>query len=466
MAAARLLQEHLGRFAPRLRREPQNMARYTANTAHLWYNRLSLRGWWAGQTGLTAAKNNKTEVKKRVEMINQMLDQLTAAQLSQTAPSQDRQQSKDGVDFDGLLQQKRQEAERPAQSQDKQDAQKADAPKAEAGKPQAAQQGQEDEVPEDAAAVLAAMMLQPQQQAEAPQVQAVREAAPVVEAVEAPIEAAPQQQDAAVQAAPQETAQVVQTQMEVQTPAEAPQAAEQAAPQQVSQQVQTPEQPQTEAPAEQAAPETAVQAAPQEGRAEGQAAEADAAADAGQTQQDETAGEVPVETPVFQQAMDAAPVKVAEPVLNPENPVHIEGEEAPQGIVDAMQQCMDTGKEESIGVIQIEPENLGPVTMRLTRDGDGVIHMVLEALNPKTAALLDKHAANIQNIAAENTHQEVRVEIKSEQNQPFPENWKDGQNQHGQQQQQRQGQQREEREASMEDFMHRLRLGLTGTDAF
>lgn len=420
---------------------------------------------------LTAAGKTKTEVKKRVEMINQMLDQLAAAQLSQTAPSQDRQQGKDGVDFDGMLQQKRQEAERPAQGQDKQGVQKEDAPKAEVEKPQAAQQGQEDEVPEDAAAVLAAMMLQPQQQAEAPQVQAVQEAAPAVEAVEAPVEAMPQQQDVAVQAAPQEAAQTVQPQVQVQVQAQdtavTPQAAEQAAPQQVTQQVQTPEQPQAEAPAEQAAPETVVQATPQEGRADGQAAETDVtAADAGQAQDGETAEEIPVEAPVFQQEMEAAPVKVAEPVLNPENPVHIEGEEAPQGIVDAMQQCMDGGKEESIGVIQIEPENLGPVTMRLTRDGDGVIHMVLEALNPKTAALLDKHAADIQNIAAENTHQEVRVEIKSEQNQPFPENWKDGQNQHGQQQeqQQRQGQQREERRPSMEDFMHRLRLGLVGSD--
>lgn len=413
---------------------------------------------------LTAAGKEKSEVKKRVEMINQMLDQLTAAQLSQTAPGQDRQQGKDGVEFNDLLQQKRQEAERPAQGQDKRGVQE-EAPKPEAEKPQAAQQGQQDETPEDAVAVLAAMMLQPQQQAETPQVQIAQDAAPVVEAAGTPIEAVPQE-PVVIQAAPQAAAEAVQPQLQAQDTGPVPQAAaEQAAPQQVAaQEVQTPAQPQAEAPIEQAAPETVVQAAPQEGKAEGQAAEADvAAADAGQAQEGETAEEVPVEAPVFQQEMDAAPVKVAEPVLNPENPVHIEGEEAPQGIVDAMRQ-LDAGQEESIGIIQIEPENLGPVTMRLTRDGDGVIHMVLEALNPKTAELLDKHAANIQNIAAENTHQEVRVEIKNEQAQPFPENWKDGQNQHGQQQQQqRQGQQREDREASMEDFMHRLRLGIADT---
>lgn len=399
-----------------------------------------------------------TEVKQALEMINQMLDQMSAAQVSQPAKGAQRTQKENGKDFDELIQQKRQE---PAKSQDGKDqtVQKKDTPKESASDaPQNGKAPGEEEVPEDAAAVLAAMMFQPQQEVvQTAEVQTGETAAPAaVESAELLVDTAPVQGETG-QTAPETQTVEVQPQVEPQQETAAAQTAPQAdtAPQQTQQVSEAPEQVQqeTQAPVQETAPE-ADHASAQTERAPVQAEQ--------NVQADQTE-ETPVEAPLFQPEMEATPVKVAEPVVNPENPVPIESDEAPRDIVDVMEQCLPQDGQESIAVIRVEPENLGPVTMHLTRDAEGVIHMVLEALNPKTAALLDKHAAEIQNIAADNTRQEVRVEIKSEQSQPFPENWKENQEQQ-QRQQQRQEQRQEERSEPMEDFVHRLRLGLTGAE--
>lgn len=410
------------------------------------------------------------EVTQALEMINQMLDQMSAAQFDQPARSAGQTRKGEGRDFDDLLQQKRGETSKPGDGQQDQAVQGQDASRqpAQADQPQMADQ---EEVPEDAMAVLAAMMFQPQQQqqveVQAGPAQTAEAAAPVegAEVAEMLTQAAPEQGEV-LQTAPQQGQQQaaaveaqdgeqVQEQQRVDAPQEAPAAAAaegDSAPQQVRETDQAPRQEQRQDDGEQSAPEARhVEAAHERTPVHAE-------------QQVETAQEeAPVETPLFQPEMESAPVKVAENVVNPEDPVPLDSAETPERVVDVMEQCLQQDGTEKIAVIQVEPENLGPVTMRLTRDAEGVIHMVLEALNPKTAELLDKHAAEIQNIAASNTREDVRVEIKSEQSQPFPENWKENQEQ---QQRQQQRQQREDRSEPLEDFVHRLRLGLdTDRDA-
>jgi len=379
-----------------------------------------------------------------LEAAKQTVDAVMLTQTVQPGQVQGQRQNKEGQGpgFDDLLQQKSQETAKPAEDREpkevqKQEVQEKESPQGEAAeKPQAQE---EEEVPEDAKALLAAMMLQPQaaqtEEAAAPVQEEVLVEAAAVQAPEAaqaavqgevPVETAPEQTAQTVRQAPEAAAQPVQTAeaaTEQYVPADTPvQAAEQAA--QGAQQ-------ETEAPAQAVRPE----------------------------QSGETEEEEPVETPVFEPELEAVPVKVAERVLNPEKPVPLESEEAPQAMAELLTQSVEQG--ETISVIQLTPENLGQVTMTVTRDAEGVVHMVLEALNPKTTALLEKHTANIENIAAESLHQEVRVEIKSEQNQPFPENWQDDGK--GGRQQQSQSRQKDDEEPA-EDFMHRLRLGLTGSE--
>lgn len=371
-------------------------------------------------------------------MIDQLTDRMLAAVAAQPAKAR-KSDGESAAAFDQLLQQKRQTSGDTAEPQDKAPAQEKDgAPKAEDVKGKVkAEEGEE--IPDDAKAVLAAMMFQPQQELQpegAVAADAVTGA--VVETVAAETAEVP------AQAAPEmpETAQV-----------------QAGAPQTAQSQGETVRLPQ-EQTADQA-PETA-EVLPQQARTR----------DAGQThaedvevysapERTEDEGEQTVEAPLFQQqtAEDAVPVKVAEPVLNPERPLPIESAEAPQELAQVIVTGMENGSE--VSVIRIEPEDLGPVQLTLTRDADGTLRMALEAASPKTTALLEKHASNVQEILAGDLRQEVRVEVKQN-DRPDRQDWDGGQGQH-QREQERQRQQKAE-EQDGHDFLQRLRLGLIGPE--
>ncbi len=388
-----------------------------------------------------------------MEVTKQSLEQVTAAQYSQTPQARRVDREAQGTDFDELLQRKHQETSEPDRSagQDGQNVRdREQAGEAAHGEQDAADAPEAGEVPEDAKAVLAAMLLQPQQtgEPEAAQAQSQPETAAVAaltaqgEGAQLAVDGMAQPEQAQAQPGQDDAAQ------------QAPGQAAQGMPQAPEQARQT-----GESHTENAA--QAPQAQAQSAAAPERDAAIPARAERSAARQDGEPDAQLVEAPVFQQVEDAVPVKVAEPVLNPENPLPIEGEEVPSRMAELFTRSVDNG--DTIGVIRITPENLGPVTMTISRDAQGALHMALEALNPKTAALLEKHSANIERIAAESTHQDVHVEIRSEREQPFPENRQEDGN--GQQQHQQQGR-RQEQDAKepAQDFMHRLRLGLTGED--
>lgn len=105
--------------------------------------------------------------------------------------------------------------------------------------------------------------------------------------------------------------------------------------------------------------------------------------------------------------------------------------------------------------LQLTPENLGTLTIDLTRTQDGALQVVLHTTTEKAANLLSQHAENLGALLHNGTQGTVQVEVqRQEQNQQFQQ-----QNQQ-QNQQQGQGQQHSRRQQSGEDFLQQLRLGL------
>jgi len=167
--------------------------------------------------------------------------------------------------------------------------------------------------------------------------------------------------------------------------------------------------------------------------------------------------EVPVEAPVFGE-LEATPVKVADA---PQKPVEIEAEDAPQQIMDRIEVPLQEG--ESRVVLSLTPENLGHVTVEITRTNDGSLNVVLSASTSKAAALLEQHSTGLQNLLAVKNDADVQIEVRGGENaqqQFLDPNGRNGQQQSQQQQQQHQP----EKEHQVQDFMQQLRLGLVNID--
>ena len=139
----------------------------------------------------------------------------------------------------------------------------------------------------------------------------------------------------------------------------------------------------------------------------------------------------------------AAPIKVAE---------HYEPVDTAANGVEKMQ-------------IQLTPANLGSITIDLTRDAGGALEVVIHTSTNKAAGLLNQHLDGLHAaLQSYGNNQAVHVEVQRGQ---------EGQEQHmfqhadpdgrGQQHHQHQ-ENRQEAEDSGEDFLQKLRLGLTGLD--
>jgi flagellar hook-length control protein FliK len=109
--------------------------------------------------------------------------------------------------------------------------------------------------------------------------------------------------------------------------------------------------------------------------------------------------------------------------------------------------------------IQLSPSSLGKVTVEMTQQKDGTLHIALSAENTHTKALLEQHTGNLQTLVGNQTQKPVQVEVS--QRQDSQHNLQDdGQNgQSGYQQQER----RQQKQNS-EDFLQKLRLGLLPLD--
>lgn len=166
---------------------------------------------------------------------------------------------------------------------------------------------------------------------------------------------------------------------------------------------------------------------------------------------DEPTENAAAETPVFSK-VETAPIKVSETTST-------QASAEAQSVEDQVQvkvtEAITQG--ETRVELQLEPENLGKVTIELTQREDGTLHVVLHAENSQTRGLLEKDVFGLQALLSRDTQQQVQVEVprhQESQRQDF-----DGhQQQNHQQQEQRQNRQ------SSDDFLNQLRLGLIPLD--
>ncbi|MCI8423611.1 MAG: flagellar hook-length control protein FliK [Lawsonibacter sp.] len=152
----------------------------------------------------------------------------------------------------------------------------------------------------------------------------------------------------------------------------------------------------------------------------------------------------------------AAPIKVGEAPVLEETP-SVENQVNTQVL-----QALDQGQ--SKVTIQLTPNNLGQVTVEITRAEDGSLHVALSAESTQTRGLLEKHASNLQELLASRQQETVQVQVQrqeeSQRQQQHGYEGREGRN--GQQQEQEQ--RRERHPQQDQDFMQQLRLGLIPVD--
>lgn len=167
-----------------------------------------------------------------------------------------------------------------------------------------------------------------------------------------------------------------------------------------------------------------------------------------------TSAQTAPEQTLFRQ-MESAPIKVGDaPVVDTQSP-DMEAQLAKQ--VDTL-----LAKGGDRVELQLNPVNLGSVTLTLTRSQDGSLHVSLSAGNEKALSLLEKHASGLESALLGTNRAPVQVEVQrsqdSQQSQHQQETYdREG---HGQREQQQRQNQRE----SSQDFLQQLRLGLFSTE--
>jgi flagellar hook-length control protein FliK len=128
-------------------------------------------------------------------------------------------------------------------------------------------------------------------------------------------------------------------------------------------------------------------------------------------------------------------------------------------ITDQLTEALETG--ESKVEIRLTPETLGTVTVEVTQQKDGGLHVSLTAENSHTRALLQQHTASLQELLGSQNQKTVQVEVnRQETRQDFLQDH--GQNSQGQGGQQQEQHQRQPQNS--QDFLQQLRLGLIPLD--
>jgi flagellar hook-length control protein FliK len=157
-----------------------------------------------------------------------------------------------------------------------------------------------------------------------------------------------------------------------------------------------------------------------------------------------------VAQPVFHTVEDNM-VKVGETTGTAESQ---QTEDVDQQVVEQLTEGLSQG--ESTVEVKLSPRSLGDVTVKVTTQTDGTLHIALSADNIHTKALLEQHTANLESLVSTQTQRPVQVEVSQRQQEQQDSLQQDDRNSQSgyQQQQQRQHQQ------SSEDFLQKLRLGL------
>lgn len=150
--------------------------------------------------------------------------------------------------------------------------------------------------------------------------------------------------------------------------------------------------------------------------------------------------------------VETVPVKVSEAAAEPTQPKDVETQ-VTNGLKEALAKG-DTKVE-----IRLTPEHLGKLTIELTRQENGALHIVLHAESSHTKALLERDMSHMQTLLSRDTQQQVLVEVHSQQETQQKEFY-DGHQQQNHHQQQEQHHQ----EKNNGDFLNQLRLGLVSVD--
>lgn len=161
---------------------------------------------------------------------------------------------------------------------------------------------------------------------------------------------------------------------------------------------------------------------------------------------------VETQEPVFHDAK-AATVKVGETYET----VDTQAPDVEEKLANTIQQAVQSGAERV--EIRLTPENLGALTIEMTKDVSGVLQVVLHASNSRAAGLLNQHIsglhAALQNYSQEPVQIEVQRGEESQQQSLHQQTDPDGRGQRQQHQQQE-----TRKEENQGDFLQKLRLGL------
>lgn len=171
------------------------------------------------------------------------------------------------------------------------------------------------------------------------------------------------------------------------------------------------------------------------------------------SQSHQNEGQVTVSTassrPLFAQ-MESMPIKVGDP-----QPLDTTSGDFEVKLAGRVSQALEHGTDQV--EIQLSPENLGNVVVKLTRNEEGILHVVLYADNERAARLLGEHSSALGMMLQNSGQGEVQIEVP----QPQQEDqlWQQPDQQQGQNQG---GQPREQqnRKQNSDDFLQQIRLGL------
>lgn len=120
--------------------------------------------------------------------------------------------------------------------------------------------------------------------------------------------------------------------------------------------------------------------------------------------------------------------------------------------------CQAVRDGETVVELQLEPENLGSIQVKLAQSEDGALHISIYAENSHTRTLLERDLAGLQSMLGRNTQQDVQIEVSHQESSHQQSLYDDGNHDNGNQGHQQEHQQ--ERQQNDESFLQRLRLGL------
>lgn len=156
--------------------------------------------------------------------------------------------------------------------------------------------------------------------------------------------------------------------------------------------------------------------------------------------------------------VDAVPVKVREA----EVPLEPQADDAADKLAAKLNQALNQG--ESRVTVNLNPANLGTLTVEMTRMADGTLNVVLSVVTEKAANLLQQHSNSLQNLLQAGGQGQVRVEVENRMPEDAAQQFLNTDQEQGKEQQQQEQQQHKPENdnpaAAQVDFMQQLRLGL------